>query len=254
MEVTGADAGGDVFCGGDGLVWTGGAGTIVDRLAAGIDTGAEAGGGDGLRPGEEIGGLLWQKATTFFLVEEEDGTGREVFTLSGKHGGSGIAAAEGFGTGGGMFGAGLDVGVETAVPENEEAEASLCEGRTTAGPGVCLRSRRGVQPVAHEAEMLVEDGQSRITGEGVAVEADELVGRGRLSETAPGKGERHRGQCCCEEEMAREAASSQGKSHARVGCDVAAGACCGTAEQCATFWLKRSLPDHVAAFRQSDGN
>jgi hypothetical protein len=60
----------DVERGGDGV-----AVALVHRLAAEVGPGAVAGGGDGLGPAEQVGGLFGQQAAALLLVEEEDGAG-----------------------------------------------------------------------------------------------------------------------------------------------------------------------------------
>ncbi len=184
MQVLCADVRGDVLGGGDGPRAAAGTGAVGDGLAAGIDAGAEAGGADGFGPGEQIGGLLGQKTAALLLIEEEKSLRREVLALRGLYGGGGIRAAEGLWRYAGPpalgFALGFDLGVEATVPENEEAEAGLEERGAPAGPGVCGRAGRRVQPVADEAEVPAQGGQRRLAGEGVAVKACEGAGLGGL--------------------------------------------------------------------------
>lgn len=169
MQVLGADAGGDICGGGDGFAGTW---AVRNGLAARVNTGPEAGGGDGFRPGEEIRGLFGKQAATLFLIEEEKRAWREVLSLGGGDGVGCVGAAEDLRADACVF----DLGVEATVPEHKEAEASLDEDGAMAGPGVAVGARWRVEPIADKAEVLSKRGQRGLTGEGVAIEAKVSTG------------------------------------------------------------------------------
>ena len=170
VKVFGGDLLADVLDGGDCC-----AGVIGDGLAAGVDAGEIGRRGDGFGPCQEVGGLLREKSAAFFLVEEDDGVGWEVFALGGGDSEGGVWLAEGFWGGAAAFGV-EDFGVEAAVEEDEEAEVAAQEGVALAPPGVGGCAGRVVEPVAGPGEALAQGGKRGVAGVVIRVEAEMLGG------------------------------------------------------------------------------
>ncbi len=173
MERTGGDLLLDVLRGGNGC-----AGAVRDRLAADVRSGTETGGGEGLGPSEEVGGLFGGEAAAFLLVEEDKSVGREAFALGGGCGGLGVLLALRGGSLCGALRGGFDLGFGAAVGQDEEAEALGEQRGPLAGPGVVDGTGRVGEPEAGEVEVAAEGGEGGVAGVDVAVEAD--VGPGSL--------------------------------------------------------------------------
>src|ERR1039458_3528740 len=100
----------------------------------------------------KIGALFGKKAAALFLVEEDDGVEWKAFRTRRRNRSSGIGVAQLHGVSGR-----LDLGVGTAIEQNQEAEACGLEGLPFSSPGVSVRSRRRIQPVAGIGEGLAEN-------------------------------------------------------------------------------------------------
>lgn len=166
VEVLFSDELADVLRCGDGD-----AGRVGDGLATEVEAGLVGRGGDGLGPGEEIGRLFGEKAASFLLIEEEDGTGGEAFATGCGDGGLSVGVAEGFGRCSTEPGV-EEVGVEATVEEDEEAEAVAEQDLALALPGVGGFAGRVVEPVAGEVEALSQGGKGGVAGVEIAVEAE----------------------------------------------------------------------------------
>jgi hypothetical protein len=115
---------------GDGL-----AGTVGDRLAAGVDAGAIVARGDGFGPGKKVGGLFAEQEAALFLVKEEDGVrGKALGARCGDRGG-GVVASEVRGMVALLLGL-QNLGVEAAIGEDQEAPSLLPEQSALTVPRV----------------------------------------------------------------------------------------------------------------------
>jgi hypothetical protein len=181
----------DVFGSGDGMPVT-----LVDGLTAGVDAGAITGAGYGFGPGQKIGGLFGKETTTLFLIEKEDGVGREVFAASSDSCSSSIALPKQDRGVPGFLGF-QNFGVEPSVEEDEEAEAPAQESFTLALPGILTLTGWVVQPISGERKMATESGESIVAGIVVAIEtgialfdAGRCLSRGPLRPCKGGEEER----------------------------------------------------------------
>ncbi len=116
--------------------------------------------------------MLAFEAAAFFLVEEEDGVGGEVFALGGGDGGGGVLLAESGGGGAGSFG--LCEISASRRPLARTRKPKLLRRRMSRLPAQVfgrLAGRVG-EPVSGEGEVLAEGGKRGVAGVVVAVEAD----------------------------------------------------------------------------------
>ena len=152
MEVSGGYLFADVLGSGNCF-----AGVVGNGLTAEVGSGKISRLGYGFRPCEEIGRLLGEEATAFFLVEKEDGVGRELLALGGGYGCACVFLAQGCGFDSGSLGF-ADLGVEAAVEKDEETEVVEENNPALADPGVLTFAGRVVEPIAGEGEVLAQGG------------------------------------------------------------------------------------------------
>src|SRR6185312_5858235 len=197
------DAIADILDGIDEDAWV-----VLNAGAAGVDAGTETGGGDGLRPRQQIGGLGPGEAAALFLIEEQDGVAGKAFGLRRGDGDGGVFAPQVFGFGAGFAGL-CDLRFEPAVGEYKEAPALLLEDFALAFPLIEHRSRWHGEPVAGEGECLVHGGHRGIARIRVAIEPDELIARWRCAvRRCNGGGCRDNGSGLCARRLGAAAGNS----------------------------------------------
>ena len=178
VQVAVSDAGANVLNRGDGDGFAVGAAAVGDGLATGVYAGEEGGLCNGLGPRQQVVGLFGEQAAALFLVEEEDCAGRKALALGCGDGGGGVLASE-CGRRLAIFGGAGQLRVETAIGEDQEAEAVAQQKVALAKPGVLRLAGRVGEPVSGEGEELAQFGQRGVAGVDVAVEA-EIGGGGGL--------------------------------------------------------------------------
>jgi hypothetical protein len=143
-------------------------GAVGDGLTTAVDAGAEVTHDDGLGPCEEVAGLLGGEASSFFLVEEDEGARWKALMLSSGHGGDGVFAAQHLWR---DFG-GSNLRLGAAVGEDKEAESLGQESRALADPSVMAGAGRVRDPETSEVEVATESGERTVAGVEVTIKAD----------------------------------------------------------------------------------
>ena len=145
--------------------------SFVDLLTAQVDAGLETGLGDCLCPAKEISRLLGQQSSALFLVEKQNRLRREALSHGRRRRRCSVAPSKASG----ILAVSLDLCVELAISEHEEAEALCPQHSALANPRVLLLARRICQPVAGEIKVLLQGGKQDVSWIVIAIEADKSL-------------------------------------------------------------------------------